>query len=109
MMIIAEYFCSVSGSSAYDAYVICSKDSDDQSFLVQNMLVQLEKFYKLCIPDRDFLLGSGKNFNEMVLILNNVFPRFPFYVNSVIVNGVSLEQYLLYGLPTMITILLIIH
>ena len=49
----------VLGFSEYDAYIICSKDEGDQEFLVKSLVKQLEAFYKICIPDRDFLIGSG--------------------------------------------------
>jgi len=48
------------GNKLFDAYIVCSKGEKDQEFFSKYLMRQLNTYYTLCIPDRDFLIGSGK-------------------------------------------------
>ncbi|XP_067929359.1 interleukin-1 receptor accessory protein-like [Watersipora subatra] len=48
----------ISEERHFDAYIVCSKTQEDQEFLTSHLIKELEKYYNICIPDRDFLIGS---------------------------------------------------
>ncbi|KAF6016702.1 hypothetical protein EB796_024988 [Bugula neritina] len=68
------------GNKLFDAYVVCSKGERDQEFFSKYLMRQLNTYYTLCIPDRDFLIGSVipeqmtdyiKNSRRVIVILSS--------------------------------------
>lgn len=58
-MIIVILICLLVNHQ-FDAYIIVSQDSKDQTFLVDKVLDPLEEYnYQICLPDRDFRIGAG--------------------------------------------------